>query len=137
MSWKAVANKNRTSICSAIRTTNMSQLANRTDFTWETYDVFAWATAEFFLITVCGTIPMLKSVLDIFLPHRESRTLRVLEEDQDSSQLTGFRFDGVSSETWITTEKPRRSLAEVTNTLDRVRVETSYQVTSRKSMSQP
>ncbi|KAF4622798.1 hypothetical protein G7Y89_g14226 [Cudoniella acicularis] len=65
-------NKNpphRTSIISAIKTSYLSQLANRTDFTWATYDIFAYVTAEFFLITVCGSLPTLKPLLDLFLTY--------------------------------------------------------------------
>ncbi|PMB63505.1 hypothetical protein BM221_010610 [Beauveria bassiana] len=52
-----------TSICSGIKTQYLAELANRTDQTWATYDIFVWVTGELFLIIVCGTIPTLHAVL--------------------------------------------------------------------------
>ncbi|KAI7781893.1 hypothetical protein LA080_014074 [Diaporthe eres] len=52
-----------TCICSGIKTQYLAQLANRTDFTWATFDIFAWVTVEFFLMIVCGTIPTLHGLL--------------------------------------------------------------------------
>lgn len=52
-----------TSICSGIKTQYLAQLGNRTDQTWATYDIFAWVTAELFLLIVCGTIPTLHPLL--------------------------------------------------------------------------
>jgi hypothetical protein len=52
-----------TCICSGIKTQYLAQLANRADFTWATFDIFAWVTVEFFLMIVCGTIPTLHSLL--------------------------------------------------------------------------
>ncbi|KAK2594287.1 hypothetical protein QQS21_007993 [Conoideocrella luteorostrata] len=55
-----------TSICSGIKTQYLVELANRTDQTWATYDIFAWVTGELFLMIVCGTIPTLHIVLHWF-----------------------------------------------------------------------
>jgi hypothetical protein len=55
-----------TCICSAIKTSYLSQLPNRTDFTWATYDIFTWVTAEFFLVIVCSSIPTLRPLLNFF-----------------------------------------------------------------------
>lgn len=52
-----------TSICSGIKTQYLAELGNRTDQTWATYDIFAWVTAELFLLVVCGTVPTLHPVL--------------------------------------------------------------------------
>ncbi|PSN65248.1 hypothetical protein BS50DRAFT_527481 [Corynespora cassiicola Philippines] len=52
-----------TSICSGIKTQYLAELSNRTDQTWATYDIFAWVTAELFLIIVCGTLPTLYPLL--------------------------------------------------------------------------
>lgn len=52
-----------TSICSGIKTQYLAELANRTDQTWATYDIFVWVTGELFLMIVCGTIPTLHAVL--------------------------------------------------------------------------
>ncbi|TQV99015.1 integral membrane protein [Cordyceps javanica] len=52
-----------TSICSGIKTQYLAELANRTDQTWATYDIFVWVTGELFLMIVCGSIPTLHTVL--------------------------------------------------------------------------
>ncbi|KAF3010835.1 hypothetical protein E8E13_008777 [Curvularia kusanoi] len=52
-----------TSICSGIKTKYLAELGNRTDQTWATYDIFAWVTAELFLLVVCGTVPTLYPLL--------------------------------------------------------------------------
>ncbi|PQK09118.1 hypothetical protein BB8028_0001g11890 [Beauveria bassiana] len=52
-----------TSICSGVKTQYLAELANRTDQTWATYDIFVWVTGELFLMIVCGTIPTLHAVL--------------------------------------------------------------------------
>jgi hypothetical protein len=56
--------RSSTSISSGIKTSYLSQLANRTDFTWATFDIFAWVTVEFFLLIICGTIPTLKPIFE-------------------------------------------------------------------------
>jgi hypothetical protein len=40
-----------------------TQLSNRTDQTWATYNIFAWVTAELLLMIECGTVPTLHSLL--------------------------------------------------------------------------
>ena len=52
-----------TSICSGIKTQYLVELANRTDQTWATYDIFVWVTGELFLMIVCGSIPTLHLIL--------------------------------------------------------------------------
>lgn len=52
-----------TCICSGIKTQYLAQLANRTDLTWATFDIFVWVTVELFLMIVCGTIPTLHPLL--------------------------------------------------------------------------
>ncbi|KAF9883254.1 hypothetical protein FE257_003810 [Aspergillus nanangensis] len=56
-----------TTICSAVKTSYLRQLANRSDFTWGTYNIFTWNTGELFVIIFCGTVPTLKPVLDMVL----------------------------------------------------------------------
>jgi hypothetical protein len=55
-----------TSICSGIKTQYLAELANRTDQTWATYNIFVWVTGELFLMIVCGSIPTLHIVLRWF-----------------------------------------------------------------------
>lgn len=52
-----------TCICSGIKTQYLVGLANRTDLTWATFDIFAWVTVELFLMIVCGTVPTLHPIL--------------------------------------------------------------------------
>jgi hypothetical protein len=59
----------RTAICSGIKTSFLANLANRLDLTWATYDIFAWVTAEFFLVVVCGCLPTLRPLLEFVRNH--------------------------------------------------------------------
>ena len=61
-----------TSICSGIKTQYLVELGNRTDFTWATYDIFMWVTAELFLMVFCGTIPTLSPTYHWFVRMYES-----------------------------------------------------------------
>lgn len=48
-----------TSLCSGVKTKYLSQLSNRGDFTWATYNILVWQTVELFFMVVCGTLPTL------------------------------------------------------------------------------
>jgi hypothetical protein len=52
-----------TSICSGIKTKYLSELGDRVDQTWGTFDIFTCVTVEFFLLIVCGTVPTLYPLL--------------------------------------------------------------------------
>lgn len=52
-----------TSTCSGVKTQYLAELGNRTDQTRATYDIFAWVTAEFLLLVVCGMVPTLHLLL--------------------------------------------------------------------------
>lgn len=69
-----------TSVCSGIKTQYLVELANRTDQTWATYDIFAWVTAELFLIIICGTVPLLYPLL-VAIRSYNSRVKRWLYPD--------------------------------------------------------
>lgn len=72
-----------TSICSGIKTQYLAELGNRTDQTWATYDIFAWVTAELFLLVVCGTVPTLYPLLrgiQSLLVSIKSKVLRSVED---------------------------------------------------------
>jgi hypothetical protein len=105
-----------TSICSGIKTSYLSELANRTDFTWATYDIFAWVTAEFFLVVVCGSIPTMKPVLDLIRRRLgikskgsensyERHTGDSEFRNDDAIALNGFRKDAVKSKAVISNSK--------------------------------
>lgn len=107
----------RTSICSGIKTSYLSQLANRKDFTWATYDIFVWVTAEFFLVIFCGTLPTLKPILNFIrryvlrMPTSNrkvsSRSYQRHTGDESTPQeetalrLSPMRPDGTSSHTVV------------------------------------
>lgn len=77
---------------SAIKTSELSQLANREDFTWATYNIFTWNTAELFLIIFCGTLPTLKPIMDLAM----RIGLWARHETSQQSSAPGFRFSAVS-----------------------------------------
>jgi hypothetical protein len=139
---KQVANSDcRTAICSGIKTSYLSQLANRSDFTWATYDIFAWVTAEFFLITVCGSIPTLKPILNFFRGRHGSRYWRSSYTRHtgdsmpvsDQVQLHSFRRDGVKSQATVSNSETATRKSE--GDAD-IRIEKSYRVCIEKNDSQ-
>lgn len=75
-----------TSICSGIKTQYLAELANRTDQTWATYDIFVWVTGELFLMIVCGSIPTLHTVLIWFRNAAGSIKSAVPSQEQHSSR---------------------------------------------------
>jgi len=76
-----------TSICSGIKTQYLAELGNRTDQTWATYDIFAWVTAELFLLVVCGTVPTLYPLLRGIQSLLVSIKSKVLRSAEDQSPL--------------------------------------------------
>ncbi|KAI1140005.1 hypothetical protein F5Y05DRAFT_376844 [Hypoxylon sp. FL0543] len=47
-------------VFSAIKAAQLVSLAARSDLTWATYQLFAWVSAEIFVIILCGSVPTLK-----------------------------------------------------------------------------
>ncbi|KAH6676314.1 integral membrane protein [Halenospora varia] len=135
-----------TSICSGIKTSYLSQLANRTDFTWATYDIFAWVTAEFFLITVCGSLPTLKPLLDFFRRKKGSRysSSAYVRHTGDSAskssdiQLSGYRKKGIKNEATVSNspQDSQKSWAGQEDSSDNIRVQKSYKVKIDRSESE-
>jgi hypothetical protein len=76
-----------TSICSGIKTQYLAELGNRTDQTWATYDIFAWVTAELFLLVVCGTVPTLYPLLRGIQSLLVSIKSKVLRSAEDQNPL--------------------------------------------------
>ncbi|KAL1962582.1 hypothetical protein VTN77DRAFT_9375 [Rasamsonia byssochlamydoides] len=122
-----------TSICSGIKTSYLSQLANRKDFTWATYDIFVWVTAEFFLIIFCGTLPTLKPILNFVrrhllrLPSRKysGRSYQRHTGDEEI-QLSSMRPDGTSSHTMVSAFEEDPGLKDAGN--NQITVEKTYEV---------
>ncbi|OBT54627.1 hypothetical protein VE04_05922 [Pseudogymnoascus sp. 24MN13] len=140
-----------TSICSGIKTSYLSELGNRTDFTWATYDIFAWVTAEFFLVIVCGSTPTLRPLISLLrrqlgYTSKDSRNsyLRHTGDSgvpsKDAFQLDGFRRN-VASETTVSkanrTENYDRSKNwEDMSLAEDIRVERTYRVQINNNDSQ-
>lgn len=51
-------------VCAAFKTAQLVSLAARSDLTWETFNLFAWVSAEIFVIILCGSVPTLKPLWD-------------------------------------------------------------------------
>lgn len=60
-------NKTSSGICAIVKATYLRELSNRSDFTWETYPLFVWSSAELFVLIVCGSIPSLKPLWDRYI----------------------------------------------------------------------
>ena len=144
--------RDSTCICSGIKTSYLSQLGNRTDFTWATYDIFAWVTAEFFLVIVCGSIPTLRPLLNFFrrqlgvTPKYSGTSYQRHTGDSDvhhddTIELRGFRKDCVISETTVSNSdvgthagRGRKSKDVVPG--DDIRIEKTFRVQVSKSESE-
>lgn len=94
-----------TSICSGIKTQYLVELANRTDQTWATYNIFVWVTGELFLMIVCGSIPTLHMVLTFFRSAASSVKSRATP---NSSRKTGTR-------THVSERETHTELSEMTH----------------------
>ena len=109
-----------TSICSGIKTQYLVELGNRTDFTWATYDIFMWVTAELFLMVFCGTIPTLSPTYYWFVRMYE-RVLWSTSRRGASSHVTEPEHElngGVQVQTTTTVEhRCRASFAESADNL--------------------
>ncbi|VUC32263.1 unnamed protein product [Clonostachys rosea] len=51
-------------VCSAIKTSKLASLTERSDLTWETYSLFLWVSAEVFVIVLCASLSTLKPLYD-------------------------------------------------------------------------
>ncbi|KAI1407193.1 hypothetical protein F5Y13DRAFT_206546 [Hypoxylon sp. FL1857] len=60
-------------VCSAIKTAQLVSLAARSDLTWATYQLFAWASAEIFVIILCGSVPTLKPLWNRVFSQKRSK----------------------------------------------------------------
>lgn len=117
---------------------SLSELANRADFTWATYDIFAWVTAEFFLVIVCGSIPTLRPLINFLRrklgvksAYSGSAYKRHTEDSgphSSSVQLSGFRPDGVENKTGISSSAITRDDIGATELGDKIRIDKSYKV---------
>jgi len=129
---------------------SLSELANREDFTWATYDIFAWVTAELFLIIVCGSIPTLKPLLN-FLRRLagytskysgNSYTRHTGDSGGNAIELNGFRTDGAKSKAAVSSmphvsSHEQNARDDVTPMKrDDIRVDKTYKVRVERSESE-
>lgn len=137
----------RTSICSGIKTSYLSQLANRKDFTWATYDIFVWVTAEFFLVIFCGTLPTLKPILNFIrryilrVPTSRKVSSRSYQrhtgdestpQEETALRLSPMRPDGTSSHTVVSTfEEDYHQAGLKDDRNNHITVERTYEVHSQ------
>ncbi|KAI9148761.1 putative integral membrane protein [Paramyrothecium foliicola] len=63
-------------VCSAIKTTQLASLTERSDLTWETYSLFLWVSSELFVIVLCASIATLKPLYDRFFGKKSGSTIR-------------------------------------------------------------
>lgn len=82
-----------TSLCSGIKTPLLKGLADREDITWATFEVFAWVTAELFLMIICGTLPALHPMLTLI----RSAGQRLSDRLHPGAREQGRYSDGKSS----------------------------------------
>lgn len=108
----------RTSICAAVKVYYVPRVAQRNDFTWGTFDIFTWATAEFFFMVVCGTAPTMKPLLD-FIRHRLGHSAWSSNNADtgdsgaatDGLELNGYRRD-VSRTHTVISNSPHKERAK-------------------------
>lgn len=138
------------SICSGIKTQYITHLFNRADFTWSTYDLFVWITAELFLIIVCGTIPTLlvsvrrlaSIVRDTMSSSTKSKVLHKTPSGAESNPRSFYMHaamqqgENVTRITHSRHSESGESIGEIVGneevrmlTSDGVRVKVSYDVT--------
>lgn len=82
-----------TSVCSGVKTPLLKGLADREDITWATFEIFAWVTAELFLMIICGTLPALHPVLTLV----RSVGQRLSGRRYPDAPVQGRHSDGMSS----------------------------------------
>ncbi|KID59830.1 uncharacterized protein G6M90_00g093400 [Metarhizium brunneum] len=61
-------------IFAAVKTTYLVALNERSDITWETYNLYMWSGAELFVIILCGSVPPIKPVYDYLLGKPKNRS---------------------------------------------------------------
>ncbi|KAI1178023.1 hypothetical protein F4777DRAFT_139484 [Nemania sp. FL0916] len=62
-------------IAAAYKTQYLSSIAFRADLTWETYNIFAWACAEIFVLHLCASVPTYKPLWDRYIRRKKSASI--------------------------------------------------------------
>ncbi|KAI0451211.1 hypothetical protein F5B21DRAFT_507499 [Xylaria acuta] len=79
-------------VCAAVKARELVSLAARSDLTWETFDLYAWACSEIFLIIVCGSIPTLKPLWIRFFGHPKPSKTSQLEDGSAGTRDTARKY---------------------------------------------
>ena len=53
-------------VAGIIKTTKLANLGERSDLTWEMYELIIWSGTENFVVLFCGSVPPLKPLFDRF-----------------------------------------------------------------------
>lgn len=77
-------------ICTIIKARLLTKLTARSDFTWQTYDLYLWVSAEITIIILCGSIPTFKPLWDRFVKRKPTL----------SSKYGGAYSFGTEGSTW-------------------------------------
>lgn len=83
-------------VCAAVKASNLASLAARSDLTWATFELYAWASSEIFLIIVCGSIPTIKPLWDRFFGHPKPSKTSQLESGSAGTQGTPRKYWQIS-----------------------------------------
>ncbi|KAI9822947.1 MAG: hypothetical protein M1826_000329 [Phylliscum demangeonii] len=54
-------------ISASIKTTKLSELSARSDFTWATFELYAWTGVEIYVLIICGCLPVVRSLFTAHL----------------------------------------------------------------------
>ncbi|CAG8948675.1 hypothetical protein HYFRA_00001795 [Hymenoscyphus fraxineus] len=63
-------------VFAVLKTIQLQRFSSKEDFTWETFDIFAWSIAETHLVIICGCIPTVRPLYDSFVSNKTIRSFR-------------------------------------------------------------
>lgn len=73
-------------ISATVKAVQLKELGVRTDVTWDTFSLYAWASSELFVNIVCGSIPMLKPLYDQWSTGRPLSADNSYQQSSDNSK---------------------------------------------------
>ena len=109
-------------VAGIIKTTKLANLGERSDLTWEMYELIIWSGTENFVVLFCGSVPPLKPLFDrlggkggslLNSLHFSFRGTRITEDrsligehNQSLGALAGSKKSSISLGGVSTTHKP-------------------------------
>ncbi|KND90706.1 hypothetical protein TOPH_04624 [Tolypocladium ophioglossoides CBS 100239] len=114
-----------TSICSGIKTQYLANLADRTDLTWATYNIFISVTVELFIMVVCGSVPTLHLILTVFRTATGSAGSKATPH---STRKTGIKTHGLHREVDTELSEMTHMHVKTKTTIERGRIHGSESV---------